>query len=57
LPSPRGAREKNLLTRRNSILGRLSRVGYISRQEHARLKQVPLFKKVEIEAPLLITDD
>jgi monofunctional biosynthetic peptidoglycan transglycosylase len=57
LPSPRSSREKNILTRRNSILTRLSSVGYISKEEHARLKQVPLFKKVEAEAPLLSEDN
>jgi monofunctional biosynthetic peptidoglycan transglycosylase len=57
LPSPRGSREKNLLARRNSILTRLSKLGYISNEEQARLKQVPLFKKVEAEAPLVPADD
>jgi monofunctional biosynthetic peptidoglycan transglycosylase len=57
LPSPRSAREKNILTRRNTILTRLSSVGYLSKEEHMRLKQVPLFKKVENEAPLLLADD
>jgi monofunctional biosynthetic peptidoglycan transglycosylase len=57
LPSPRSSREKNILMRRNTVLTRLSSVGHISIEEHARLKQVPLFKKVEIEAPLLPADD
>ncbi|MGH7929086.1 MAG: transglycosylase domain-containing protein, partial [Candidatus Binatia bacterium] len=53
LPSPRSSREKNIVTRRNSILARLSSLGHITKDEHARLKQVALFKKVEAEAPLL----
>jgi monofunctional biosynthetic peptidoglycan transglycosylase len=57
LPSPRSSREKNVLIRRNSILARLSSIGYISKEEHTRLKQVPLFKKVEAEAPLLPEDN
>jgi hypothetical protein len=39
------------------ILARLSSVGYISRDEYDRLKPVPLFKKVEVEAPLLPKDE
>ena len=57
LPSPRSSREKNILHRRNLILARLSSVGYISRDEYDQLKQVPLFKKVEVEAPLLPKDE
>jgi len=57
LPSPRSSRERNVLARRNLILGRLSSVGYISKEEHGRLKNVPLFKKVETEAPLMAHDD
>jgi monofunctional biosynthetic peptidoglycan transglycosylase len=57
LPSPRSSREKSILTRRNSILGRLSSVGHISKEEYARFKHVALFKRVESEAPLLLTDD
>ncbi len=57
LPSPRSSREKSILSRRNSILARLSSVGHISIGEHARLKQLPLFKKVETEAPLILHDD
>jgi monofunctional glycosyltransferase len=53
LPSPRSSRETSLLNRRNLILARLASVGYISAQDHDRLKHVPLFKKVEAEAPLL----
>jgi monofunctional biosynthetic peptidoglycan transglycosylase len=57
LPSPRSSREKNIVHRRNLILARLSSVGYISRDEYDRLKPVPLFKKVEVEAPLLPKDE
>ena len=57
LPSPRSAREKSILHRRNLILARLSSVGYIGTDEYDRLKQVPLFKKVEAEAPLLPIDE
>jgi monofunctional glycosyltransferase len=57
LPSPRSSREKNILARRNSLLTRLSSVGYISKEERTRLRQLPLFKKVEAEAPLLPTHD
>jgi len=57
LPSPRSSREKNLLHRRNLTLARLASIGYISKEEHDRLKQVPLFKKVEAEAPLLPRDE
>jgi monofunctional biosynthetic peptidoglycan transglycosylase len=57
LPSPRSSREKNLLHRRNLTLARLASIGYISKEEHNRLKQVPLFKKVEAEAPLLPRDE
>ena len=57
LPSPRSSRERSILSRRNAILARLSSVGYVSKEEHNRLKQVRLFKKVEAEAPLLPEDD
>jgi monofunctional biosynthetic peptidoglycan transglycosylase len=57
LPSPRSLREKNILNRRNLILARLSSVGYITSGEYGRLKQVPLFKKIEMEAPLLLPPD
>jgi len=57
LPSQRSSPEKSILHRRNLILARLSSVGYISREEYDRLKQVPLFKKVEMEAPLLTHDE
>jgi hypothetical protein len=50
-------REKNLLFRRNLTLARLASVGYISKEEHDRLRQMPLFKKVEAEAPLLAREE
>jgi monofunctional biosynthetic peptidoglycan transglycosylase len=57
LPSPRNSREKGLLYRRNVILSRLASVGYLSREECERMKQIPLFRKVEQEAPLLPATD
>ena len=56
LPNPRNPRERSILNRRNLILARLSSAGYISGQEYGRLKVIPLFKKIEIEAPLLPQD-
>jgi monofunctional glycosyltransferase len=56
LPSPRSSLEKSILNRRNTILARFSSIGHISKEEHGRLKQAPLFKKIETEAPLLLTD-
>lgn len=53
LPSPRNSREKGLLYRRNVILGRLASVGYLTKEEYDRAKQVPLFQKIEQEAPYL----
>jgi monofunctional biosynthetic peptidoglycan transglycosylase len=53
LPSPRNSREKGLLYRRNVILGRLASVGYLTKEEYDRAKQVPLFQKIEQEAPFL----
>ncbi len=53
LPSPRNSREKGLLYRRNVILGRLESVGYVTKEEYDRSKQVPLFQKIEQEAPFL----
>jgi monofunctional biosynthetic peptidoglycan transglycosylase len=57
LPSPRNSREKSLLYRRNLILSRLERVGYLTAQEYNRAKQIRLFQKVEEQAPLLPRDD
>ncbi len=53
LPSPRNAREKGLIYRRNIILARLASIGYVSRDEYERARQVPLFQKIEQEAPFL----
>ena len=53
LPSPRNSREKGLLYRRNVILGRLASVGYLTKEEYDRVKHVPLFQKIEQEAPFL----
>lgn len=57
LPSPRSSREKSILTRRNAILARLASTGHINKEDYNRFRQVPLFKKVESEAPRLINDD
>lgn len=57
LPSPRNAKERSILSRRNLILGRLASVGYISNEEYQRAKQVPLFQKVEESAPDLPADE
>jgi len=53
LPSPRNSPAKSLLYRRNVILGRLASVGHLTQSEYNRAKQVPLFQKVEAEAPFL----
>ena len=53
LPSPRTSRDKSILHRRNLVLTRLASVGHITREEYNRLKQIPLFQKVEQEASLL----
>lgn len=57
LPSPRASKERNLLARRNLILGRLVSVGYISNEEYQRSKTIPLFQKVEERVPELPRDD
>ena len=57
LPSPRNVKERSILNRRNLILGRLARVGYISNDEYQRAKQAPLFQKVEETAPELPRED
>ena len=46
LPSPRGAKKRSLLKRRNRILSRLATVGYLKDEEYRRLQQIPLFQKV-----------
>ena len=53
LQSPRNSREKGVLFRRNIILGRFASVGYITKAEYERAKQVPLFQRIEQEAPFL----
>jgi monofunctional glycosyltransferase len=53
VPSPRSSKERNIMSRRNLILGRLASVGYISNEEYQRAKQTPLFQKVEEKAPEL----
>jgi len=57
LPSPRVSKERNVLARRNLILGRLVSVGYISNEEYQRAKTIPLFQKVEERVPELPRDD
>jgi monofunctional biosynthetic peptidoglycan transglycosylase len=57
LPSPRNSRERNLLYRRNLILTRLERVGYLTAEEYNRARRVRLFQKVEEQAPLLRQED
>jgi len=57
LPSPRNSRERNLLNRRNLILSRLARVGYLSAEEYNRVKEVRLFRKVEEQAPFIPQED
>jgi monofunctional biosynthetic peptidoglycan transglycosylase len=56
LPNPRTSREKSVLYRRNLVLARLASIGYINKEEYSRIKQIPLFRKVEEEAPLLAQD-
>jgi monofunctional biosynthetic peptidoglycan transglycosylase len=50
LPSPRNSKERNILNRRNLILTRLASVGYLSGEEYRRIKQAPLFQRVEEKA-------
>lgn len=56
LPSPRTSHEKSVLHRRNLVLARLAKVGHIPDREFNRVKQIPLFHKVENEASLLRHD-
>lgn len=46
LPSPRHATDRNLLARRNRILGRLAAIGYVKDEEYHRLRRTPLFSKI-----------
>ena len=50
LPSPRSSKERNILNRRNLILTRLASVGYLNGEEYRRIKQAPLFQRVEEKA-------
>ena len=47
LPSPRSPEEKSLLYRRNLILSRMAKIGYISAADAEREKQRPLIYKGE----------
>lgn len=51
LPSPRNSREKGLTYRRNIILNRMATAGYISPSESLRIKETPLFQKIEDFSP------
>jgi monofunctional biosynthetic peptidoglycan transglycosylase len=53
LPSPRRPREKTLLYRRNVILSRLAKIGYLSERDYNQAKQTLLFQKIEEEAKYL----
>ena len=57
LPSPRSLREKSLTYRRNVVLGRMAKVGYISEAEYARAKQTPLFKEIEDFTPASLVSE
>ena len=57
LPSPLHSREKSLLYRRNTILARLTSVGYLTSDEYIRAKSTALFQKIEQEAPALPPED
>jgi monofunctional glycosyltransferase len=45
LPSPRNAKERGLVARRNLILNRLASVGYLSQSEFQNSQQLPAAKK------------
>ncbi len=53
LPSPRKAREKTLLYRRNAILNRLVKIGYLSEDDYDKAIQTSFFQKIAEEAPFL----
>jgi monofunctional glycosyltransferase len=57
LPSPRSSKDRSILNRRNLILTRLASVGYLEKEEFQRIKQLPLFQKVEEKASELPADD
>lgn len=51
LPNPRNSREKSIAYRRNVILGRMSKVGYLPEADYVRAKETPLFEKIEEFTP------
>jgi monofunctional biosynthetic peptidoglycan transglycosylase len=51
LPNPRNPREKNVAYRRNLILGRMSRLGYIDEADYRRARETPLFQKIDEFTP------
>jgi monofunctional biosynthetic peptidoglycan transglycosylase len=51
LPSPRNSRDQSLTYRRNIILSRMASVGYISQSDLVRMKETPLFQKIEDFTP------
>ncbi len=53
LPSPRMAKERSILRRRNLILARLASVSYISNDAYQRARQEPLYQKVHESTPAL----
>lgn len=53
LPSPRSSKQRSIVYRRNLILTRLARVGYLDQEESRRARQAPLFHKVAEKAPEL----
>jgi monofunctional biosynthetic peptidoglycan transglycosylase len=57
LPNPRNSKERSLLNRRNLILTRLASVGYLNGEELRRIKELPLFQKVEEKAGELAVSD
>lgn len=57
LPSPRMAKERSIVNRRNLILSRLASVGYIDDEAHQRFRQARLFKTIEDAAPALPLED
>jgi monofunctional biosynthetic peptidoglycan transglycosylase len=51
LPNPRNSREKSIAYRRNLILGRMSKIGYMPEADYLRAKETPLFQKIEDFTP------
>ena len=56
LPNPRSSKERSIFNRRNGILTRLAAVGYLDHSELRRMKQSPLFDRVEEKAGELPID-